>query len=360
MGAGESASVGELSYSARDAAAMRRALELASRGPARGINPRVGCVIYGEDGRMLAEGWHRGAGTAHAEVDALSQLEPGAARGATAVVTLEPCNHTGLTGPCSEALLAAGIARVIYGAADPGIHSRGGAERLRSAGVDVLGGVLEGEVEALIGDWLFAARHGRPFITLKWASSLDGRTAAADGTSQWITGPEGRRRVHSDRAASEAVVVGTGTVLTDDPALTARDDSGLLLDEQPIPVVIGERPVPATARVRQHPKTVVELATHDLVAAFAELHRRGIRTAYVEAGPTLAGALIGAGLVDELHAYIAPTLLGGPHLAVDDLGVATIGDQRRLELTAVERLGRDVLIIARPLAPHSQPPEQRA
>ncbi|MGO2665098.1 bifunctional diaminohydroxyphosphoribosylaminopyrimidine deaminase/5-amino-6-(5-phosphoribosylamino)uracil reductase RibD, partial [Mycetocola reblochoni] len=169
---------------------MRRAFALAAQGPERGINPRVGCVILSPDGRTLAEGFHRGAGTAHAEVDALSRLAPGAASGATAVVSLEPCNHTGRTGPCAEALIAAGIARVVYTVADPGEASSGGAERLRAAGVEVAGGVLVADGEALLDDWLVAARLGRPVVTVKWASTLDGRAAAADGSSQWITGPE--------------------------------------------------------------------------------------------------------------------------------------------------------------------------
>ncbi|NUT58987.1 MAG: bifunctional diaminohydroxyphosphoribosylaminopyrimidine deaminase/5-amino-6-(5-phosphoribosylamino)uracil reductase RibD, partial [Agromyces sp.] len=162
---------------------MRRALELAMRGPATGVNPRVGCVILSPHGDVLAEGWHRGAGTAHAEVDALSRLAPGAAEGATAVVTLEPCNHTGRTGPCAEALIEAGVARVVYAVADPGDHSAGGADRLRAAGVEVTAGVLADEAEAVLDDWLFAARHHRPHVTVTWASTLDGRAAAADGTS---------------------------------------------------------------------------------------------------------------------------------------------------------------------------------
>jgi diaminohydroxyphosphoribosylaminopyrimidine deaminase/5-amino-6-(5-phosphoribosylamino)uracil reductase len=155
--------------------AMRRALQLAGNGPAEGVNPRVGCVILGPDGQTLAEGWHRGAGTCHAEVDALAQLDPAAARGATAVVTLEPCNHTGRTGPCALALIDAGIGRVIYAIDDPGPASGGGADRLRAAGIDVTGGLLADEAKAFLSDWLVAARLGRPFVTVKWASSLDGR-----------------------------------------------------------------------------------------------------------------------------------------------------------------------------------------
>src|SRR5688500_10840380 len=160
--------------SAAEHDAMRRALELAVRGP-RGVNPQVGAVLLSPDGEILAEGWHRGAGTPHAEVDALSHLAPGAARGATAVVTLEPCNHTGRTGPCAQALIAAGVARVVYAVADPGDHSSGGADRLRAAGVDVESGLFAAEAAALLDAWLTVQRLGRPHVTVKWAQSLDGR-----------------------------------------------------------------------------------------------------------------------------------------------------------------------------------------
>lgn len=332
----------------RELLAMRRALELARRGPARGINPRVGCVILSPAGEVLAEGWHRGAGTAHAEVDALAKLSPGAARGATAVVTLEPCNHTGRTGPCALALIDAGIGRVVYGIADPGPHSSGGAERLRSAGVDVESGILGPEVDALLADWLFAERHGRPFVTVKWASTLDGRTAAADGSSRWITGPEARADVHRRRAAADAIAVGTGTVLADDPALTARDPEGALLPEQPVPVVFGERPTPGDAAVRRHPREPVFLSGAHLDDDLAALHERGIRTLFVEGGPTLASALVAQGLADELLVYLAPALLGGPRLAIGELGIESIAGALRYDFTDVERLGADVRLVARP------------
>jgi diaminohydroxyphosphoribosylaminopyrimidine deaminase/5-amino-6-(5-phosphoribosylamino)uracil reductase len=331
-------------------AAMRRALDLAARGPAQGVNPRVGCVLLSPDGDVLAEGWHCGAGTAHAEVDALSKLGAArdAARGATAVVTLEPCNHTGRTGPCSEALIDAGVTRVVYAVADPGERSRGGAERLRAAGVEVVAGVLADEVEGFLADWLFAVRHDRPFTTLKWAASLDGRTAAADGTSRWITGPAARERVHAQRAAADAILVGTGTVLADDPSLTARAADGALLDRQPVPVVLGLRDVPDAAAVLRHPQAAMVLKTHDVATALHELQQRGIRSLYVEAGPTLATALVAARLVDEYAVYLAPTLIGGPRTALTDFGVGSIDEQRRLELRSVERLGDDLLITARP------------
>nr|WP_157414954.1 bifunctional diaminohydroxyphosphoribosylaminopyrimidine deaminase/5-amino-6-(5-phosphoribosylamino)uracil reductase RibD [Agromyces allii] len=333
---------------------MRRALEIAANGPARGVNPRVGCVLLTADGDVLAEGWHRGAGTAHAEVDALSHLAAGEAAGATAIVTLEPCNHTGRTGPCAEALIAAGVARVVYAVADPGEHSSGGAERLRDAGVDVerADAALVDEAEAFLGDWLFTARTHRPRVIVKWASSLDGRAAADDGTSQWITGPEARADVHVRRAAADAIAVGTGTVLADDPSLTARGADGSLLGSQPIPVVFGRRPVPAGAALERHPHAdaLVSLAGADLADDLRELAHRGIRSLFVEGGPTLASAFIAAGLADEVLVYLAPALLGGGRLALGDLGVTTIGEARRYDFAAIERLGDDVLLVAHPIS----------
>lgn len=327
---------------------MRRALELAANGPAKGINPRVGAIILGADGEILAEGWHRGVGTAHAEVDALSKLADGAARGATAVVTLEPCNHTGHTGPCSIALIEAGIGAVVYAVPDPGAHSSGGADTLRAAGVDVQSGVLEEEATEFLADWLDAARLHRPFVTVKWASSLDGRAAASDGSSQWITGPEARADVHVRRAAVDAIIVGTGTVLADDPSLTARDSAGDLLADQPVPVVIGTRSVPDAAAIRSHPREPLFYPTDDLPAVLDDLRRRGIRRVFVEGGPTLASAFVAAGLVDEYLIYLAPTLLGGERMSLGDIGVTTIGDQRRLSIRTLNRLGSDILIVAAP------------
>ncbi|WP_243399066.1 bifunctional diaminohydroxyphosphoribosylaminopyrimidine deaminase/5-amino-6-(5-phosphoribosylamino)uracil reductase RibD [Cryobacterium zongtaii] len=328
--------------------AMRRALQLAGNGPAEGVNPRVGCVILSPAGEIIAEGWHRGAGTCHAEVDALARLDPADARGATAVVTLEPCNHTGRTGPCALALIDAGIGRVVYAVADPGPHSSGGGDRLRAAGIDVTGGLLADEVAAFLADWLVSARLGRPFVTVKWASSLDGRAAAADGTSQWITGPAARRNVHERRARADAILVGTGTALADDPSLTARAADGTLLPHQPRPVVVGRRRVPADAAVHRHPLTPWFLAGHDIAALLAELHERGIRRVFVEGGPTLASAFVRAGLVDEYLVYLAPTLLGGDRLALGDIGVTGIDGQRRLRIGELQHLGEDLLLIARP------------
>jgi diaminohydroxyphosphoribosylaminopyrimidine deaminase/5-amino-6-(5-phosphoribosylamino)uracil reductase len=326
-------------------ALMRHALSLAAHGPVTGGNPQVGCVLVDADGTIVAEGWHRGAGTPHAEVDALSKIA--SAAGLTAVVTLEPCNHTGRTGPCSSALIAAGVTRVVYAVSDPGPHSSGGAERLRAAGVEVEPGVLAAEVEGFIHPWLVATRRGTPWVTVKWASSLDGRAAAADGSSRWITGTAARQRVHEQRADSDAIVVGTGTVLADDPSLTARGDAGELMPHQPVAVVVGERPVPPDAKVRSHPAGLIETHSRDLEQVLRGLFGRGIRRVFVEGGPAVASALIAAGLVDEYFVYLAPTLLGGPNTAVGDIGVASIGEQRKLSITQIERLGDDILVVAR-------------
>jgi diaminohydroxyphosphoribosylaminopyrimidine deaminase / 5-amino-6-(5-phosphoribosylamino)uracil reductase len=333
--------------------AMRHAFGLASRGPARGENPQVGCVLLNASGHVVAEGWHRGVGTAHAEVDALSKLptldgHPDA-RGLTAVVTLEPCNHTGRTGPCSVALLAAGIAAVYYATTDPSALARGGAEHLAEGGVSVTGGILRAEAEEFQHVWLTAARLRRPYVTVKWASTLDGRAAAADGTSQWITGAAARQRVHEQREASDAILVGTGTALADDPSLTARGDAGELLEHQPTAVVIGTRALPASAKLHTHPGGFIDLRTHDLGEALSTLFQRGIRRLYVEGGPTLESALIAAGLVDEYAIYLAPALLGGDKLAVGELGASTITDIRRLDIRSVEQLGNDLLVTARPV-----------
>lgn len=339
--------------------ALRRALLLAARGPIGGVNPRVGCVILSPEGQTLAEGWHRGAGTAHAEVDALDQLAAGTLRGTTAVVTLEPCNHTGRTGPCTEALIAAGITQVVYSVSDPGAQSGGGAATLRAAGVAVEGGRLAAEGEAFLHRWLVASRLGRPFVSLKWASSLDGRTAAADGTSQWITGSAARQRVHEQRAASDAILVGTGTVLADDPSLTARGDGGELLPQQPLPVVIGERAIPVGARLNFHPRGVRQTGSRDLAAVLAELFADGIRSVFVEGGATLANAFVAADLVDEYLIYLAPSLIGGAtaqHLAVGNIGVNTLAAARRLQFDSVVSLGTDLLLTARPVRAAEPPP----
>jgi diaminohydroxyphosphoribosylaminopyrimidine deaminase/5-amino-6-(5-phosphoribosylamino)uracil reductase len=326
--------------------AMRRAFELALRGPVVGGNPQVGAVLLDAAGEVVAEGWHRGAGTPHAEVDALSKL-PAGARGHTAVVTLEPCDHTGRTGPCSVALLDAGVERVVYAISDPDPHAGGGADRLRAGGVEVLDGVLADEAERMLHIWLTSVRRGRPWVTVKWAQTLDGRAAAADGTSQWITGTAARQRVHEQRAANDAILTGTGTVLADDPSLTARGDGGELLSHQPLPIVMGERAIPADAALRRHPAGLLETGTRDLATVLSDLDARGIRRVLVEAGPRLVTAVVSGGFADEFAVYLAPALLGGDRLAIRDLGIPTLTGARRLALEGVEVLGDDILITAR-------------
>ena len=331
-------------------AAMDRALELARRGPAHGPNPRVGCVLLSPQGATLAEGWHEGAGTAHAEVAALAAAHAAGTdvRGATAVVTLEPCDHTGRTGPCSVALLEAGVRRVVLALDDPNPTAAGGAARLRAAGVDVVRGVRAAHAAELLAVWAFAVRSGRPYVTLKLATTLDGRVAAADGSSRWITGPAARAHAHHVRSTVDAVAVSTGTVLADDPELTARTPSGEPATHQPLRVVVGHRDVPADARLRGPGGALVHVRSHDPGRVLDALAQHEVRHLLVEGGPALAGAFLRAGFVDAVHAYVAPVLLGAGVPVVPDLGIGTIADALRLETVSVEPLGTDVLVIATP------------
>ncbi len=328
-------------FSPAEQAAMARALELAQTpGVPLAPNPRVGCVLLDADGTTIAEGYHRGAGTAHAEVDAL--LAAGdRARGATAVVTLEPCNHTGRTGPCAQALVEAGVARVVFAQADASAEASGGTATLEAAGVQVEGGLQADEARDINRGWTFAADHGRPLVTWKFATTLDGRSAAADGTSRWVSSGPARRDTHRLRGLCDTILVGTGTVLVDDPALNVRDEDDVPLprDRQLLRAVMGEREVPAGRRVLDGTAETVVLATRDPHAALADLFARGSRHVFLEGGPTLAAAFLKAGLVDEVVAYVAPMLLGNGRSAVGDLGIDTIADALRLDLTDVTVLG---------------------
>lgn len=315
--------------------AMMRALELAAQPDLPlGPNPRVGCVLLDEHGEVVAEGWHRGAGTPHAEADALAHAGP-RARGTTAVVTLEPCNHTGRTGPCAQALVAAGVTRVVYAHGDPNPVATGGAATLRAAGVEVEEGLLADEARRLNRGWLHGLAHGRPFVTWKFATTLDGYSAAADGTSRWISNAAARRDVHRLRTECDVVLVGTSTVLADDPQLSARDDQGDPLPRalQPLRAVIGLRPVPQSAKVLDESAETLVLATRDLGDALTGLFGLGRRHVLLEGGPTLAAAFLRAALVDEIVAYVAPVLLGAGHRTVADLGIGTIADARRFRVT---------------------------
>ncbi|QAY71900.1 bifunctional diaminohydroxyphosphoribosylaminopyrimidine deaminase/5-amino-6-(5-phosphoribosylamino)uracil reductase RibD [Xylanimonas protaetiae] len=333
---------------------MDRALTLALRGPAHGPNPRVGCVLLGPpaptgDRPVLGEGWHRGAGTPHAEVDALAAARARGhdTRGATAVVTLEPCNHTGRTGPCAQALLAAGITHVEHAIPDPGTTSGGGAQTLREHGVTVTTGTRAAQALELVRHWHHALTHHRPWVTLKTATTLDGRVAAPDGTSRWITGTAARTHAHTVRATVDAIAVTTGTALTDDPALTARTPDGHLAAHQPLRVVVGHRDLPPDARLHGAGGPLLHLRTHDVHHVLATLHEHETRHLLVEGGPALAGALLTHGLVDELHAYLAPVLLGAGPTAVTPFGITTLADAPRWHTTTTHRLGDDLLLVAR-------------
>jgi diaminohydroxyphosphoribosylaminopyrimidine deaminase / 5-amino-6-(5-phosphoribosylamino)uracil reductase len=326
-------------FSEAERAAMRRALALAAApGVPLGPNPRVGCVLLDASGRQVAEGFHRGAGTPHAEVAALQALD-GPADGLTAVVTLEPCDHTGRTGPCSRALAEAGVSRVVYATSDPFPPAAGGAETLRAAGIDTVGGLEQSAAARLNRHWSHGLEHGRPFVTWKFAAGLDGRSAAADGTSRWISNPASRADTHRRRAEADVVMVGTGTVLVDDPWLTVRDSAGAPLPHQPLRVVVGQRPIPAGARALDETAQTWVTGHRDLDDVLAELFARGRRHVFLEGGPTLAGVLLRAGLVDEVVAYLAPVLVGGGVHAVEGLDVRTLADAHRFDVLDVSPLG---------------------
>lgn len=348
--------------------AMTRAVELAARGLGHTRpNPVVGCVVLDAHGLTVGEGWHERAGGPHAEVMALAAAG-GAARGGTAVVTLEPCTHTGRTGPCTAALLDAGVARVVIAVADPTATAGGGADLLRQKGIEVIEGVGREAAAHANRAWLHAMATGRPFVTWKLASTLDGRTAAADGTSRWITGPQARASVHRLRAERDAVLVGTGTLRADDPHLAVRDIAGAT---QPLRVVIDARAeLPLTARVLDDaaPRLVVVAddtdATAltdagvdvlsvprassglDLMGVLTGLHDRGIRSVLLEGGAHLAASFVAEDLVDEIVAHIAPVLLGAGSPVLTDTGITTITEALRLTTTDVTRLGDDVAVTA--------------
>jgi diaminohydroxyphosphoribosylaminopyrimidine deaminase / 5-amino-6-(5-phosphoribosylamino)uracil reductase len=316
-------------------AAMRRALALAaSPGVPLGPNPRVGCVLLDADGGTVGEGYHRGAGTPHAEVDALARAGD-RARGATAVVTLEPCNHTGRTGPCAHALIAAGVRRVVIAQSDTNPIARGGAQALRDSGVEVEEGVLADQARELNRVWTFAVEHGRPFVTWKLATTLDGRSAAADGTSRWVSSPAARLDTHRLRTIVDTMLVGTNTVAVDDPQLTVRGPDGLPLAHQPLRAVMGERDLDPSRRIFDDAAETVRLRTREPKTALEELFARDRQHVLLEGGPTLAAAFLAEGLVDEVVAYVAPMLLGAGRSAVADLGIPTIADALHLPVTDV-------------------------
>ncbi|MBB4985731.1 MULTISPECIES: bifunctional diaminohydroxyphosphoribosylaminopyrimidine deaminase/5-amino-6-(5-phosphoribosylamino)uracil reductase RibD [Streptomyces] len=347
-----------------DITAMRRAVELAARGlGATSPNPVVGCVITDASGHPVGEGFHQRAGGPHAEVHALRAAGV-LARGGTAYVTLEPCNHTGRTGPCAQALIEAGVSRVVYAVADPNPQATGGADTLRAAGIEVEQGLLEDEAEAGNIAWLTSVRRGRPFVRWKYAATLDGRIAAADGTSRWISSAESRADVHRLRAEADAVVVGSGTARADDPHLAVRGVDGavqplrvvvdteatavkpgarVLDDAGPTLIAIAEDAETTLTDVVRLPRAERGLAVPALLDA---LHARGVRSVLLEGGPTLAGAFIAAGAVDQVVGYLAPVLLGAGPAALADAGITTLTEALRLDVTETAHIGSDIRITA--------------
>lgn len=348
---------------------MARALELAARGLYTTTpNPRVGCVVV-RDGRVVGEGWHERAGGPHAEVAALAAARDhgGDVRGATMYVTLEPCSHTGRTPPCTDAIVAAGIARVVVAMRDPNPLAAQGGAKLAASGVRFEAGLMEAEARALNPGFVARLTRGRPYVRMKAAASLDGRTALPDGTSRWITGEAARRDGHAWRARACAVLTGIGTVRYDDPELTVR---AVATSRQPRRIVVdrhaqtpsgakvlkgGALVVTAGERNPAWPADVEHLALPDaagrvdLVALMRELGRRELNEVHVEAGNRLNGALLVAGVVDELVVYLAPSLLGDPAfgIAAFDDEHRTLERRVRLDFGAIERIGDDVRVIAR-------------
>ena len=305
-------------------------------------NPPVGAVIVDPDGRVVGVGATEPAGGDHAEVVALRRAGRLAA-GAIAVVTLEPCNHYGKTPPCVNALLEARVGTVIYAVADPHAIAGGGSARLSGAGVNVRSGVLAAQVAAgPLREWLHKERTGLPHVTWKYAASLDGRSAAADGSSQWISSPAARMDVHRRRATADAIVVGTGTVLADDPTLTARLPDGSLAPGQPMRVVVGMREISSEAKVLNDDSRTMVIRSHDPLEVLKALSDR--TDVLLEGGPTLAGAFLRAGVINRILAYVAPILLGGPITAVGDVGVPTLARALRWQFDGIERAGPDLVL----------------
>ena len=337
----------------REYDARRRALAVAATpGVPLHPNPRVGCVLLAPDGSIVGEGYHHGAGTPHAEVEALS-VAGDRARGATAIVTLEPCNHTGRTGPGSQALIAARGAPGVIAQRDPNPQAAGGMETLLEAGIEVDAGLLADEAAEVNRAWTFAHRNGRPFVTWKFATTLDGRSAAADGTSRWVSSPAARRDTHLLRGLCDTMLVGTNTVEVDDPQLTVRGDDDQPVGEQPLRVVMGERDLPEGRRVFDDAAPTVHLRTQDPAEALRTLYAdHGRFHVFLEGGPTLAAAFLRAGLVDEVVTYVAPMLLGSGRSAVGDLGIGTIADALHLRLVDTTVVGEgaeaNVRMIMRP------------
>ncbi|CAN2189122.1 RibD Pyrimidine reductase, riboflavin biosynthesis [Candidatus Nanopelagicaceae bacterium] len=299
-------------------------------------NPNVSAAIYGEDGSLISDGFHnRKVSVDHAEVVALKKAGS-AARGATMVISLEPCAHTGTTPPCVQTIIDAGIAKVMYAVADPNPIAAGGAQKLADAGV-VVEHRESAELTFVQRAWLHKERTGRPLMIWKVATTLDSKVAASDGTSQWITGPESREDVQVLRAQSDAILIGTNTALVDNPHLIPRG-----LDARPVRVICGEQEVPATNKVFDDEARTITVKSKSVPELMKVLSDEGFNQVLVEAGPTLGSALMASGNIDELIVYQAPKMLGAGKEFVSHLGISTLDDFLELELLSVQPFGSDI------------------
>jgi diaminohydroxyphosphoribosylaminopyrimidine deaminase/5-amino-6-(5-phosphoribosylamino)uracil reductase len=300
-------------------------------------NPNVSAAIYGPDGNLISDGAHNQLVSAdHAEVIAIKKAGA-AARGATIIVSLEPCNHTGSTGPCVDAIIESGISKVIYAVADPNPIAAGGADRLRAAGVEVEF-IPNQELADIQGAWLHRIATGRPYFIWKVATTLDGRIAASDGTSQWITSTESRDDVQILRAQSDAILIGTGTALADNPTLRPRIDGA----KSPIRIVMGGRDVPADFNLNDGVSQTIFLKSHSVDDLLKALDYIPVNQVLVEAGPTLGSAFFAAGVIDEVILYQAPVVLGAGKSWLEDIGATTISDAAQLKLISTEMCGPDI------------------
>jgi diaminohydroxyphosphoribosylaminopyrimidine deaminase/5-amino-6-(5-phosphoribosylamino)uracil reductase len=299
-------------------------------------NPNVSAAIYGEDGSLISDGFHnRTVSVDHAEVVALKKAGS-AARGATMVISLEPCAHTGTTPPCVQAIIDAGIAKVIYAVADPNPIAAGGAQKLTDAGI-VVEHRESVELNFAQRAWLHKERTGRPLMIWKVATTLDSKVAASDGTSQWITGPESREDVQELRAQSDAILIGTNTALVDNPHLIPRGH-----EARPVRVICGEQEVPATNKVFDNEARTIVVKSKSIPELIKVLSDEGFNQVLVEAGPTLGSALMASGKIDELIVYQAPKMLGAGKEFVSHLGISTLNDHLKLELLGVQPFGSDI------------------
>ena len=322
--------------------AMRHADELSKLGlGVTSPNPIVGAVILSSSGALISEGFHhRGDGGKHAEVLAL-EAAGDKAQNATLVLTLEPCDHYGKTPPCTEAIIKSGIKKVVYAISDPNPKAAGGANRLRDAGIEVESGLLEEEVSFSNRAWLGKIANSRPYITLKIATTLDGKVAANDGSSKWITNESARKSVHELRSECDAIITGTGTVIADDPAMTVRGVERKNFEFKPARVVIGKRAIPAGSKILDESATTIHLESNNLSQLLELAEEKGWNRILIEAGPRLTSSFLKAGLFDEIFIYQAPTILGGNFDFVGDFEVRNLSERVDLDLYATEIIGEN-------------------